>query len=396
MFNSSYLGCARITLTLAAMAALPVILSATEPFAIWLTPSPRPTANTLFGVTFNNGLFVAVGAHGTLLSSTNGMNWTARSPSANFTNTLRAVTAGGGQFVAVGDNGSIVTSANGTSWTERPQNNGFHFTDVAYGGGQFAAISPGPQIPSGEEGGYTINTNIILTSPTGAAWLQQSAPMYNANYFLNAIAYGNGRFLINEGGQMIESLNGLNWNRITAFATDPIGKLKFAQGRFFQGHVQSIRVSSDNGLSWADEASTPGLGVYSMANGGGYYAAVGTAYGVRYSTNGIDWTTRIINVPEAWYDVAFGNGRFVAVGGLGALRVGLLPVTLAVQRGATTVVLVHGVPGPTATIEMTENLSNNPSWQALGTFTLTNTVNAFTDTGAVGRPRRFYRALIAP
>jgi len=396
MFTSSYLGRARISLTLAAMAALPVIATATEPFAIWLTPLPKPTANTLFGVTFTNGLFVAVGANGTILSSPNGMNWTARSPSANFTNTLRAVTAGGGQFVAVGENGSIVSSANGTSWTERPQGSGYSFVDVAYGGGQFSAIGPGPQVPSGEGGGYTITTNLIFTSPNGAAWLQQSAPVYNANSFLDAIAYGNGRFLINEGGQMIESLNGVNWNRIAPFATDPIGKLKFAQGRFFQGNVQSIRVSTDNGLSWADEAPFQGLGVYSMANGGGYYAAVGTGFGVRYSTNATDWTTRIINVPEAWYDVVYGNGRFVAVGGLGAIRVGLLPVSLSVQRGATTVVTARGAPGPSCTIEMTENLSNTPSWQALGTFTLTNTVNAFTDTGAAGRPRRFYRALIAP
>ena len=385
-----------MTLALAAMAALPVIGTATEPFALWLTPSPKPTANTLFGVAFTNGLFVAVGANGTILSSTNGMNWTARSPSANFTNTLRAVASGGGQFVAVGENGSVVSSASGTSWTERPQNGGYHFVDVAYGGGQFAAIGPGPQIPNGEGGGYTFSTNIILTSPNGAAWQQQSAPVYVANTFLDTIAYGNGRFLINEGGQMIESLNGVNWNRLTAFATDPIGKMKFAQGRFFQGHVQSIRVSTDNGLSWADEASFPGLGVYSMANGGGYYAAVGTGYGVRHSTNGTDWTTRIINVPEAWYDVAYGNGRFVAVGGLGAIRVGLLPVLLSVQRGAATVVTVRGVPWPTCTIEMTESLSNAPAWQALGTFTLTNTVNAFTDAGAVGRPVRFYRARVAP
>ena len=55
-------------------------------------------------------------------------------------------------------------------------------------------------------------------------------------------------------------------------------------------------------------------------------------------------------------------------------------------------------PGPLREhfFEVTENLNNSPSWQALGTFTLTNAVNAFTDTGAVGRPRRFYRALIAP
>ena len=396
MFTSSFPIRARISLTLATIVALPVIAPATEPFAIWLTPAPRPTANTLFGVTFANGLFVAVGANGTILSSSNGMNWAARTPSAGYATTLRAVAAGGGQFVAVGENGSIVTSPNGTSWVERPQNSGYHFIDVAYGGGQFTAVSPGPQIPNGEVGGYTINTNIILTSATGAAWLQQSAPVYNANYFLDAITYGNGRFLINEGGQMIESLNGVNWNRITPFATDAIGKLKFAQGRFFQGHIQSMRVSTDNGLTWSDEAAVPGLGVYSMANGGGYYAAVGTGFGVRYSTNGTDWTTRIINVPEAWYDVAYGNGRFVAVGGLGAIRVGLLPVLLSVERGATTVVTARGAPGPSCTIEMTENLSNTPTWQALGTFTLTNTVNTFTDTGAAGRPQRFYRALIAP
>jgi len=58
--------------------------------------------------------FVAIGAGGTLVTSTDGATWSLQSsiPSPN----LNAVTYGR-QFLAVGDSGGIFTSTNGTNWT---------------------------------------------------------------------------------------------------------------------------------------------------------------------------------------------------------------------------------------------------------------------------------------
>ena len=70
------------------------------------------TATSTTGVV--TATFVAVGASGTVLSSTDGSNWVAQVlPGAA---TLNAVTYGG-QFVAVGSGGNIFISTDGLTWT---------------------------------------------------------------------------------------------------------------------------------------------------------------------------------------------------------------------------------------------------------------------------------------
>ena len=86
-------------------------------------PTPPPdaqrsgTTNDLYGVAFGNGRFVAVGEAGTLLTSTNAVDWSAAR--SGLATRLRAVTFGNGLFVAVGDGGRIVTSPDGITWTVR-------------------------------------------------------------------------------------------------------------------------------------------------------------------------------------------------------------------------------------------------------------------------------------
>jgi hypothetical protein len=62
----------------------------------------------LYGVVYGNGLFVAVGWDGAILTSTNGVTWTQRtSPTRD---SLYGVTYGNSVFVAVGYRGTILTS----------------------------------------------------------------------------------------------------------------------------------------------------------------------------------------------------------------------------------------------------------------------------------------------
>jgi hypothetical protein len=76
-------------------------------------------SNDLFGVAFLNGGFVATGANGTLLTSSNGVDWNTQV--SGTTNALRSAAFGlsvaaGFRYVAVGD-GTIVTSPDAATWT---------------------------------------------------------------------------------------------------------------------------------------------------------------------------------------------------------------------------------------------------------------------------------------
>src|ERR1035437_7117005 len=63
-----------VTLLLAGITSLVAQAVPREP---WLSMTAQP-ANTLHGVTFGDGLFGAGGDLGTILTSTDGANWTAR------------------------------------------------------------------------------------------------------------------------------------------------------------------------------------------------------------------------------------------------------------------------------------------------------------------------------
>jgi hypothetical protein len=71
----------------------------------------RRTSGTYYSlnaVTYGNGLFVAVGNGGTILTSPDGVNWTRRTSGTS--DWLSGVTYGNGTFVAVGSGGIILTS----------------------------------------------------------------------------------------------------------------------------------------------------------------------------------------------------------------------------------------------------------------------------------------------
>jgi hypothetical protein len=125
---------------------------------------------TLRGLAYGNGLFVATGENGTILTSSDGVNWASRtSGTSNF---LQAVTFGNNIFVAVGSNGTVLTSPNGITWTSRTGGTSNVLYAVIFGNNTFVAVS--------------LNGN-IFTSPNGTAWTSRTSGTSN-NIF--AAAYG--------------------------------------------------------------------------------------------------------------------------------------------------------------------------------------------------------------
>jgi hypothetical protein len=94
----------------------------------WNARLPHPSAETLNSVTFGAGRFVAVGDHGAVLLSTNGIDWqVAQAPTDA---RLNAIAFGSGKFLSGSTSGSIFVSDDGTHWTQNLSNLSYDVTAV--------------------------------------------------------------------------------------------------------------------------------------------------------------------------------------------------------------------------------------------------------------------------
>ena len=97
------------------------------------------------GVTYGNGLFVAVAYSGIgnrVMTSPDGINWTTRTSAAD--NDWRSVTYGNGLFVAVASSGignRVMTSPDGITWTIRTSAADNDWRSATYGNGLFVAVA---------------------------------------------------------------------------------------------------------------------------------------------------------------------------------------------------------------------------------------------------------------
>jgi len=160
----------------------------------------------LHGLTYGNGLFVAVGDNGTILTSPDGTTWTQRtSPPGPFGARVHLydVTYGNGLFVTVGgDNGTILTSPDGTTWAKRNSGTSEEFLGVAYGNGIFLTIG--------------LNGNILI-SPDGTTWTEGSYENSYSYGFFKAATYGNGLFVtVSKNGAIQTSPDGTTWTERTS------------------------------------------------------------------------------------------------------------------------------------------------------------------------------------
>jgi Immunoglobulin I-set domain len=97
----------------------------------------------LRGVTFANGIFLAVGNDGHALYSTNAVDWIPFGFYAPYTfaPNLRHATYGAGRFVVVGNYGTMLSArAPGESFPSHPSGVTENLHDVAYGLGKFIAV----------------------------------------------------------------------------------------------------------------------------------------------------------------------------------------------------------------------------------------------------------------
>jgi len=98
---------------------------------------------TLRSVAYGGGLWTAVGFSGTILTSPDGVTWTSQVSGTTSAPPFYGVTYGGGRWIAVSPNNpnstavsyssTIVTSTNGVNWSSRAATTMFFYGPVAVG-----------------------------------------------------------------------------------------------------------------------------------------------------------------------------------------------------------------------------------------------------------------------
>ena len=294
----------------------------------------------LHGVTYGNGLFVAVGKNTAILTSPDGFNWTTRSVSSD--GYLERVIWANSLFVAVGEAGLIVTSPDGISWTKLPAVTPSDLEGIAYGNGVYVAV-----------GGYFPGDAVatVLTSADGTHWTEQ----FSVNYFgvrARAVTFAKNRFvMVGNDGLTATSTDGKTWSPYFIYY-DNLRAVTYTAGKFVAVGNDGLVISSEEGGYWTINRCPASMNLRDVLPASDALLAVGS--------NGSIWQSGRLH-PGIW-------GRMLPAGFELHLTSGL---------------------GAGCSIQASRDLR---TWDQI--FFYTNSPSAvFLDSAATGMSNRFYRIL---
>ena len=259
---------------------------------------------SLFGVTYGDSTFVAVGANGAILTSPDGSIWQAQT--SNRTNErMGEVAHGNNTFVAVGTSGTTLASTDGKTWNVQNSGTTNALAGVTYGDSTFVAVG-------------TSGTILTLTSSDGTNW-QTQAP--STTKLLSEVTYGNGTFVaVGASGTILTSPDGISWSDLTSTGTtNDLEGVAYGSGTFVAVGASGTILTSPNGTNWQTQNSGTTDPLYGATYGNGTFVAVGASGTILASPDGTNWQTQNSGTTNDLRGVTYADGTFVAVGANGTI-----------------------------------------------------------------------------
>ncbi len=279
---------------------------AAGPLNTWHWRTPLPQGNSLRGAAGTTNRYVAVGEAGTILVSTNTLDWVVVNPP--IATNLNAICFAANQFVIVGDGGTILTSASGTNWTLRTSPTANDLYSVVYANGLFVAVG---------------DAGALITSSSGNSWTLRNSQL-GSNALIEDITFGNGRFVaiatVFTGDffdtAIITSVNGTTWAQLPS-SFPVLNTVTFGNGQFLAGGSQ-FAISND-GLAWSTYYLGSQITADDLAFTNGKFLAADSNR-ILYSTNATNWVAAGgATAASSLRALGFANGRGIAVGDIGQM-----------------------------------------------------------------------------
>ncbi len=321
-----------------------------NPLDDWKWRNPLPQGDTTLALTYGNGLFIAVGGGGTVVTSPDGTNWTLRPTGTNIF--LNVVAAGNGVFVIgrasrmfvssdlmnwgalptnlalipvfadglfVGVDGTtnIWSSSDGTNWNRRTPHPYTRFQTLQHAGGQFIAEWE-------EDYGAEIRYG-LATSPDATNWTfsLRGTTNYYIHPRLGKIVFGNGRYvsvlaqsdLFGNSSVIRTGTSTTNWSAPVIFPNTLYMDVVFVDGRFVALDAYGRIVTSLDGITWVPTEVPEVYLAALLAYGNSTFAAVGFTPGIfAVSPDGTNWVRHAAEL-NSLTSILYTNGLYVAVGG---------------------------------------------------------------------------------
>jgi hypothetical protein len=254
----------------------------------WTLVPTDATARPLKSIAYGNGRFVAVGDSGSVVTSTDGVQWFPASQGEN--RALTGITFGHAGYVAVGD--VVLGSGDGFQYTKRSSNAA---SAIAYGNNAYAGVA----------GGY------VLESTNAAQWTVRNAGGGN----LLSIAFANGRFVaVGDAGAIRVSSNARAWSGRFSGTAHPLYAVTHGSNGWIAVGGSGTILSSQDTFTWTGQNSDSLNHLFDVTHGDQHYVAVGQSGTVLTSIDGENWILRDSGTSGDLLSVAFGRGIFAAAG----------------------------------------------------------------------------------
>lgn len=224
-----------------------------------------PFAN-LAHIAFAGGLYVAVGAGGTISTSSDLTTWTSRT--SGTANNLNAVIHNGTKWIVVGTSGTTLTSTDAITWTLVTVAGTPTFFSVAANGASLVAHS-------------NISPFISYSTDTGATWTAATTVLASGASVTNnkGLIYAGGRFVCITGSVLYTSTDGgINWTTQTDGTTDTYSGIAHDGTTYVVGSSAAngnVCISSTDAAAWTARTFTDGRTHAAGAGGAGGIAAGG-------------------------------------------------------------------------------------------------------------------------
>ncbi|WP_240036784.1 S-layer homology domain-containing protein [Paenibacillus amylolyticus] len=260
----------------------------------------RSIGQNMIGVTYGNGMYVAVGTSGTVLTSSDGVNWMTRT--AGTATQLNGVAYSNGTYVAVGQGGRILTSSDGMSWIIRDSGTTNDLRTVNYINGAYMAVGA---------------NGTILTSGDGVSWTSQAS---GTTQFLFAVNYFNGTYMaVGAVGTILTSSDGASWTSRSSGTTTGLYGVSYANGTYVVVGLSGKILTSSDGTNWTSRTSGTTNNLVGLIYGNGTYVAVGIGGTIVTSSDGVSWMTRMSGTTNSLVGISYDNGTYMAVGNGGTI-----------------------------------------------------------------------------
>jgi hypothetical protein len=264
-----------------------------------------PYAGTWSPVVYGGGVYVTIkSGSGQAASSTDGINWTARTLPASVVPV--AVVWNGSKFFAINASGpASASSSDGTTWSATTLISGYVWQGAVVSGSTVYAFgtSNGPTYNY-----YTRGQVVSKTSDNGTTW---TPSVWTTGAIISgSFPYPESSGVIVDGTKVINYRYGLGTSDtdrvgLTAVSTDsganfatfstPFTFIAMARGSRYVAVTTSGIASSNDGINWVLRQSAAALNGRIAATSNGYIATIASSSNptmLYTSTDGLTWTLR--------------------------------------------------------------------------------------------------------